>query len=423
MSQFINKFSEKVLPRITALTMGFFLIPAIAEARSELAFTTTIMASYSCSDSTYGTTGTYWTLSAAVSRTNYSFRSDYTATCEAGNTSSAAGSVVNGAKTLTAATAQTVSVISSRISTARQESAMRKRHDGISVTALSLNDDASKGHFGLAGGNHSKGIGVWGQGKWTDVDYTATAFAFKGDVTTAMFGIDKSFKNGRFIVGLAAGMEDQSFDTTFNKGTVDGDGFMVAPYMSIRVGKGFSLDATAGIAQLDYDLTRKDSSTNEKFTGSTSGDRMFGALAVNFNKSKKLKKAVVSVGLSAGMNTSEEDKDAYTETGSTGQTVAIASNTAKVTQATVGAEVGLLMMGKIEPFINGKFEWDTSKSSAPTVGASQVQPTVDDEGYRYGGGVNVFLGQKGTATISFEEVAGRDDYEESSVTGRFRLDF
>jgi hypothetical protein len=300
---------------------------------------------------------------------------------------------------------------------------MRKDRSGISVTSLNIDNDLSNGHIGLAGGNHSKGIGIWAQGKWTDVDYTASAFAFKGDVTTGMFGIDKSFKNGKFIIGIAGGMEDQDFDTTFNGGTLDGDGYMVAPYVSLNLKRGFSIDATVGMADLDYDVTRKDTGTSEVFTGKTEGDRTFGAVAVNFNKSKKFKKIVASIGLSAGMNKSEETKDAYTETGTTGQTSEVAKNTAKITQTTVGGEVGLLIMNRVEPFLNYKMEWDSSKSSAPTVGATQVQPTVDDRGSRLGGGVNLFLGQRGTATVAYEKVLGRSDYDESSVTGRLRFNF
>jgi hypothetical protein len=416
MSQIIKIISKKVVLGAAASLLGLMLISGTARA-AELAFTTTIMASYSCSDATYGTNGSYWAGNAF-----YPLRSDYTSTCESGNSSNAAGSVVTATQTLQAATAQTVGVISSRISTARQESAMRKNSDGISVTALSLNNDGSKGHIGLAGGNASKGIGVWAQGKWTEIDYSPAPMAFDGDITTAMFGIDKSFKNGRLLIGLAAGVEDQDMVTKFNNGTIKADGFLIAPYVSLNLKRGFSVDATIGMAEIDYDLTRKDPTTAELFTGSTSADRYFGAFMVNYNKSKKIKKAVISLGLTAGMNKSRETKDAFDETGTTGTLIKKGKNTGSVTQATASAEVGLLFK-HFEPFINGKMEWDTHKTAAAAVGASQVQPTVDDEGYRIGGGLNVFLGQKGTATISYDTVAGRDDYSESSVTGRLRLDF
>jgi hypothetical protein len=424
MSKLLNTLTKKVILGATTLALGVVFISGHSHARTELAFTVAIMASYSCSDATYGTTGVYWQENiTAAPRTVYRARSEYTTTCQTGDTSNASGAVVTATQTLTAATAQTVSMISSRIATARQESAMRKDRSGLSVTSLNIDNDLGNGHVGLAGGNHSKGIGVWAQGKWTDVDYTATAFAFKGDVTTGMFGIDKSFKNGKFIIGISGGMEDQDFDTTFNGGTLDGDGYMVAPYMSLNLKRGFSIDATIGMADLDYDTTRKDTGTAEIFSGTTEGDRTFGAVAINFSKSRKFKKGVASIGLSVGMNKSEETKDAYTETGTTGTTVAVAKNTSKITQTTVGGEVAFLIMNRIEPFINYKMEWDSGKSSAHVVGATQVQPTVDDQGSRLGGGINLFLGQRGTATVSYEEVHGRADYDESSVTGRLRLNF
>jgi len=223
-------------------------------------------------------------------------------------------------------------------------------------------------------------------------------------------------------VGIAAGMEDQDFTTTFNNGTIDGDGFMVSPYVSFNLNKAFSVDAAIGWANMDYDTTRKDAITSEKFTGSTDGDRFFYSAVLNYNKLKKVKRGQLRLGLNAGINHSEEDKDAYTETGTTGQTVAVAASDTDVTQAKVGAEVGFLFK-KVEPFVNGTWEWDTSKSDAPKVGAAQTQPTEDDSGYRLGGGLNVFLGRRATATIMYDAVYGRSDYEEHSGTARLRLDF
>jgi outer membrane autotransporter protein len=415
----MNIISKKLIIGVSAFVLSLVFISNSSHARQELAFTLTSLNAYSCYDAVYGESGSYF-----AGNSYYGVRSDYTTSCQAGNTSNASGSVVTATQTLQAATAQTVGVISARISTAKQESAMRKNSDGLSVTALNLNEDGSRGHIGLAGGNAKKGIGVWAQGKWTEVDYSPAPMAFDGDITTAMFGIDKTFsiKNRRILVGLAAGVEDQDMITKFNTGTVKADGFILAPYVSVNLIKGFSVDATVGMGEIDYDFTRKAASNGEVFSGSTSADRYFGAFMVNFNKSKKFSKGVASIGLTVGMNKSRETKDAYEEKGTTGQIVVKGKNTGSVTQATASAEVGFLFKN-FEPFINGKYESDTQKTAAPKVGAAQVQPTVDDEGYRIGGGLNLFLGQRGIATIAYEEVMGRSDYEENSVTGRLRFDF
>ena len=415
MSKIMNYLNKRTFLKLTTIAFGMILVSSYSHARQELAFTTTILATYSCADSTYGTSGSYWS-----GNTYYGSRADYTTKCQANHSSNKSSAVVTATQTLRAATAQTVGMISSRISSIRQEAA--RSNSGVSLTALSLSPDLNRGEVGLAGGNASKGVGVWVQGKWTDVEYDATAFAFDGDITTGMFGIDKSFKNGRVIVGIAAGMEDQDFTTTFNNGTIDGDGFMVSPYVSFNLNKAFSVDAAIGWANMDYDTTRKDAITSEKFTGSTDGDRFFYSAVLNYNKLKKVKRGQLRLGLNAGINHSEEDKDAYTETGTTGQTVAVAASDTDVTQAKVGAEVGFLFK-KVEPFVNGTWEWDTSKSDAPKVGAAQTQPTEDDSGYRLGGGLNVFLGRRATATIMYDAVYGRSDYEEHSGTARLRLDF
>ena len=238
-----------------------------------------------------------------------------------------------------------------------------------------------------------------------------------------MFGIDKTFKNGKVLVGIAAGFESQDFTTTFNNGTLEGDGIMITPYASVTLGKGFSVDVAGGMADMDYDTSRKDPATGELIKGTTDGDRLFASGSVNFNKLFKKKKGTLRIGLNAGMNYSKEEKDAYIEDWQASTTTTdVGKSKTYVTQAKFGAEAGF-MYKRIEPFVNVAGEWDVSKSSVLTVGSAQTAPADDDFGIKAGGGVNMILGPKASATISAETVIGREDYKETSGSARLRVDF
>ena len=430
LSASINLTSLGVLTLMLGLFAIIFTSPANA-ADPQFGSPTTLNANYSCSDATYGTSGSYWGKvdGSGTTLVTYTDRSTYSYSCQTNHTSNASGAVVTATMTLRAATAQTVGLIANRINAVK--TAALREEMGLSLTSLSLSPDLQKGEFGLAGGNSKKGVGVWIQGRFSDIESDNASTTFDGDIVTTLFGIDKTFKNGKVLVGISAGYEDQDFTTTFNKGTLDGDGFIVAPYVSINAGKGWSIDATAGYADMDYDMTRKDPVNSEKFTSSTDGDRTFLSASANYDKLTKKSKGIFRLGLRLGVSHAEEEKDAHTETGTTGTTVSVAATDTDLTQLKFGAETGFRFKA-IEPFINFSGEYDVSKSDAPKVAVSttafnlksaQTAAADDNWGARLGGGLNIWFGDRATAMIGADTVLGRDDYSETSGTARFRLNF
>jgi hypothetical protein len=418
MLRFLGKITNVTTIGAATLALGFTMLANSNHAFAQ-ALTLTTLNAYSCSDATYGTSGSYFSGVTSGGAT-YTSRSNYTTSCETGNTSNASGAVVTATQTLRAATAQTVGLISSRISAVRSASLNSK---GLTMTALSLSNDLSNGQVGLAGGNASKGIGMWLQGQYTSVDYDPTAVAFDGNIITGMFGIDKKLTGGKIILGIAGGYEGMDIDTTFNSGTVKSDGFIVTPYLSMLLGKNFSIDATAGYASLDYDTTRTDPSNGEIFSGTTDADRYFGSAILRFDKRRKKSKGTLRYGVLAGASYTNESKDAYTETGSGGtNTAAVGSQRTHLGQGLLGVNAGF-DFGKIEPFINLTGEFDFAKTNDVTVGASQVQATDADIGLRVGGGLNFRFSPKVTGLISGDAVVLREDYLSYSGTARIRVDF
>ena len=395
---------------ILALVAVSVTVLSYSEARAQN-FTVALMNAYSCSDATYGTSGSYWSGNGT-----YDERTAYTATCASGHTSNAAGSVITAGATLRAATAQTVGLVSSRIASLKNSAS--RNSSKVSVTAFNLNPDLDGGEVGLAGGDATKGLGVWVQGRYTDLESDASASVYDGNLYTVMAGIDKRFSGDKGIIGIAAGYEGMDVNTTFNSGNLDTDGFIVAPYFSYQANKMISFDATAGYASIDYDVDRLDPSTDEKFTGKTDANRMFGSMFAH----AQTQKDKVTIGGKLGLAYSSEDKDAFTETGTTGTEVSVAKTKTHLGQALLGASLGY-DGGKVDPFVNVTGEYDFNKSSDPTVASSQTQPADDNFGLRVGLGVNIDVSPNVTAHISGDTVLLRDDYKEFSGTVRLRAEF
>lgn len=368
---------------------------------------------YSCHDTTYGTNSTYLTTKGAATLYGGG-RSTYSASCVANHTSNSASSVVTSAETLRTATVQTLSLISNRIS--QRMAAVKDQQSPVTYSM----DDTS-GQVGIAGGNAKKGIGVWVQGSYTWVDNENTATAFDGNVVTGLVGVDYLIKD-RFLIGISGGYESSDIDTTFNRGSIEGSGWMVAPYASLKLNNMFSIDATGGYAWLNYDMDRREYlTTNEKWTGETDATRWFAAGVINADHSIKAWRLHAH----AGVLYTEETKDAFNEksTNTLSPTLRIAENSTTLGQGILGAKVGYgFFAGKFTPYVLVQGEWDFSKDDV-TVASTQTAPDESDFGLRTGLGFNLALGSYMTAQLQGETVLLRDDYTEHKALAKLRLDF
>ncbi len=382
------------------------LVVGSEQDASAQTFTTALMNSYSCSDATYGTNGTYFSGNAL-----YPSRSGYTPNCTTNHTSNSPGSVVTATQTLRAATAQTVGLIAKRIGATRNASLNRP-------VQATLSPDASNGNIGLAGGDKDRGWGVWVQGAYVGVEDDNTSSEFDGSIVTILAGVDKKLMNDRLIIGISGGYEGGDFDTEFNKGNLDSDGFLVAPYVSYAFNDIFSIDATGGYGSISYDMDRRDPATNEKFTGETDATRWFVSATANAQKWYKK----VRLGGKVGLSYTTEDRDSFTETGTTGTTVAVASDDTELGQGMIGVNLGY-DFGKVIPYVDVTGEFDFSKSDYPTVATNQTQPEDSDFGARVALGADFRLSDRFSGQIEGNYVFLRDDYTEYGGLLKLRVDF
>jgi hypothetical protein len=403
--KFWRTFNRSILAAVTAL---FLFVPGSADAQS---FTQALMNTYSCSSSNYGTSGTYFNSHDATG--GYGARSAYNSVCSANNTGNTSSSVVTAIHSLRIATAQTVGMIGSRISAAKVA-----LNTPVGITAASLADDLSSGELGLAAGNSSNGLGFWVQGKFASAENDQTVVAADIDVITTMVGIDKRLSGDRVLIGVAASHETSSMDTAFNNGSLDGTGYVISPYLSLQLSDSVNFDATGGYSTIQYDHYRLDPVTNEKFTSSGDGERLFGSafLSVSNNSDKLMLSA------EAGASYSQEDRDAFTETGTTGQTVSVSAKDTTIGQGMIGAKAAL-KLGRLTPFVSARGEFDFSKSNEVTVATDQQTADGGDFGLRFTAGADVALTQGLSLYVEGSTVQLRDDYSEYSGALRIRAEF
>ena len=371
--------------------------------------------SYSCSDDLYGADGSYWTTDNGVT-SSYRLDNGTADSCATGLTTNSAGSVVTATATLRAAVSQTVGIVASRIANVKAGNATL-RQNRTTLTSFNAAEDGSSAELGLAGGDTMNGMGVWAQGQYVKFNDSSVATDSDGNISSLMAGVDTNFAGDAGIVGVSFGYQMGDITTTFNSGTVDMKSIVVAPYVSYSIDDMFSIDATAGYADVKYENARTDSITSERFTAKNSATRMFGSAMLNASS----RMDNITLTGKVGASYSRESQSAFTESGSAGNSQAVAKNTAKLGQAVAGATMALNGDG-VSPFVSVLGEYDYTKTKT-TVASNQVTPSNDKFGVRLGGGVNIDLGSSISALLEANTVLLRDNYKEHTGTVRIRAEF
>ena len=354
---------------------------------------------YSCSDSTYGSGGSY---------------SDTYSSCSANNTANSASTISTSTAVLATAATQSAGLVSNRVTAAL---------GGTSAFSLAANSFSAD--TGMAAGDHGHRFGAWVSGTWSEVEDNNSDTAFDGNVYSAMVGADYKI-SPRTVLGLAIGYEDTDLDTEYNgfggvDGSLEGDGYTIAPYVGVKLTEKSSASLTVGYSDLEYDTVRFDPNSGNQITGSTDADRYFIDAAVagthNFRENWNLHGKL-------GVFWASEDKDAFTETEAvTGSTISNASNETDFGQVSLDARVGYEFT-HVEPYALVGADFDFSKDEA-AVAAGQTAASLDEEdfGARFGAGLNFQLAPQVTGSFEGYTVEFRDDYEEYTFSGGLRVNF
>lgn len=344
----------------------------------------------------------------AFAQTGPCTTSGYTSTySQCSNNQNRSSTTVTNSDTVRIATAQTSGLIAERIASFGGSSSAPgmamgpTRRLGMHSIGMNGNIGVKDGETGLAAGDAGAQIGLWINGGYSDFDVDTTGANFDGNTWTGAIGADFRVMDN-LIAGLAVAYENTDVDTTFNLGTIESDGFTVAPYAVFLVNKMMSVDVSGGYTWLDYDTTRKDPITLAKITGSTDADRWFASLNVNTSYAFEAWR----LGGRLGTLYAHEEQDAFSE--SNGEAVIKASTS--VGDAHLGARLGY-DLGGIQPFVSvlGRWFWQDGRAS-------------DDTDAVIGAGVSFHVDNL-TGSIIGTSVQGRSNTDNYSISANVRLSF
>lgn len=333
------------------------------------------------------------------------------------NTADQNSSVVTSTAVLKTAAVQAAGLVANRVSSAMNGG-------GAGVAMASNGFSASTGANG--GDGHTR-YGAWVSGSYSDIEDENTSTAYDGNVYTVMGGIDMKVARAT-ILGVSVGYENIDVDTAYNQsvatgedGSLEGDGWTVAPYIGVALSPNANANLTVGYTRVSYDTARFDPAVANRITGSTDADRYFVSGAVNGSHMFDDHWHLLGGGT---VFYATEDKDSFTETDKvTGATIAQGSQTTDFGQVVIDARLGYMMKG-FEPYALAAAEFDFSKDEAP-VASSQTKSSIDDGdfGARFGGGLNLNLGPNVSGQVEAYTVEFREDYNEVTVTGGLRVNF
>lgn len=262
---------------------------------------------------------------------------------------------------------------------------------------------------GSAAADNARGINAWLSGGYTHIKSTDRRGEFDGPVLNANLGVDRKFGD-RFTVGLTAGYENLDIDTTFNRGTFEGDGFSVGPYVNFKINDTWSVMGLVTYTWLNYDIT----TGTVRSTGSFDAERLTGVASLNgnFRKDKWVFSPTVGV---MGM---AEEQDSFRDS----RGVLISGDNIPLVRWSAGGTVGY-DFGKITPYVKLVGEYDSSHSAAVDLGQG-AKSSNSREGAVAGAGFSVNLGRGVTANLegTYNSV-GRENLEVYSVKGRLAVEF
>lgn len=115
---------------------------------------------------------------------------------------------------------------------------------------------------GLAAGGTPARWNVWGNIDQTDSDFSYTTLTLnkqrgENDILTSVIGLDYSL-SPTMVVGVSAAFDNGDGWGRNNanaKNKTDTDGYTIAPYIGLQLGKNWALDASAGFGEADFSAT------------------------------------------------------------------------------------------------------------------------------------------------------------------------
>ena len=208
--------------------------------------------------------------------------------------------------------------------------------------------------------------GIWTSTSATWIKKTDPSGEFSGNVITVVAGFDRKVMADT-ILGLAVGTETAFINTHYNKGTIRGRSFSLAPYVGYALTDWLTLDATVGHAWVYYNYT-DESATTEVYSDAHAS-RWFGS--TDLTAKEHFDSLILSA--SAGyMRVSETEKSFLAGT------TPVASSAVNVGQLRTQFGVGydfVTSWAKLTPSVFVRLQYEVPHQGASTLATNYVTST------------------------------------------------
>jgi len=268
------------------------------------------------------------------------------------------------------------------------------------------------GQTGRSAGGDLQNLAGWGSVSYTELENDNPQTAYDGDRMAFQFGLD-FMPRDNMVAGISLGYEDMDVTTTFNQGSMDGQGYTVAPYIGGIIDDSWSYDALVGLSTVDYDQNR----SSGTISGSTEATRFFAATNLNHTYGIKDKWLIIS---RAGLMYAEETTDGFTESDGTVNP----ERRTRLIQGQLGADFTYLAGDNFEPYLNATYNFDFISSGTNIVaGGVSVNPFDDRDDLLFGAGFNYYVSDNSSASMELKHRVLRDDFEETIFSASYRANF
>ena len=265
------------------------------------------------------------------------------------------------------------------------------------------------GHTGAAAAAASTRWNGWFALGQNQVGYSFQPLQTSGNVGLALGGVDYTFGNN-VILGVAASWDRTRVSTTFNSGSLNGNGYMLAPYVAVPFGGAWVFDASVGFGRAS--LSQVDNSVAGGLSGSTTDQRFFSALGLSyagqFGKWQLMAK---------GNLLSAEDKVSQFTLSNGGL---VPANTARLSQLRAGAQAAY-DAGTFIPYAGLYYVNDIQRANqAPVNGVAAAN---DRDGWVAQLGVNIYSRGAVSGGLMYSTEAGRSQVKNNQFMANIAIRF
>lgn len=267
------------------------------------------------------------------------------------------------------------------------------------------------GQTGLAAATPGSRWNAWLSGAENRVAYEFVPLRSMGTVHNLVGGADYRWDD-KLTVGLSLGLDRTDIATGFNRGSLKGDGWSLAPYASYQIDQTWSVDGMLGFGE---NRLRSVDVTAGNVVGDSKSDRRFGAVNLSWTRWYGATQVIAK-----GSYIDSED--------ATGQfrqsnNVTVAAVTNHLSQLRASVQVGFWQPGGWMPWLGWQYVMDVTAPTQTNPTGATPPPGNERTGFVFSAGADIY--SKGPVSGGFMVSTDflREDRRQTTVMGNLLFRF